>query len=326
MSSRPRFLLGVDAGGTKTEAVLATLDGAAVAESRTGGANHERLGWEGAREALRTATITVLARAAAAPTDVVASAWGLAGLDWPQDERHYRGIVDSLGLAGPDVLMNDAWLALEVPAGGGVSTGTARDAVAVAAGTGLVAVGRGADGRTARTLGVGAGHGEWGSGGDIVRAAAEAVAQQFLGLGPPTALTALVLERSGTSDLHEYLRRVWRLGRPGLLPPDVWDTAAAGDDAAVAIGERAADSYAAAVGAVSGRIGSAEPEVVLSGRVLDPGHPYLHSRVLAALSRRVPGCRARRLGVAPVHGAVHAARRLALGMEPTAGSFAGGHD
>lgn len=213
------LVLGVDAGGTKTDAVLArAADGAMVASVRTGGANHESLGWPGAEAALSAALAAVLESCGAGCSDIVASAWGLAGLDWEADGSLYEDIVDRLGVHGPRAVVNDAWLALEAAE---LATG-----LAVVAGTGMVAVGRAA-GRTARTLGVGAGHGEWGSGGDVVRAAAEAVAQEHLGLGPATALTARALGRSGARDVPEYLRRVWREGRPTLLPPDVWEVAAA---------------------------------------------------------------------------------------------------
>lgn len=289
------LVLGVDAGGTKTDAVLArAADGVVVASVRAGGANHEAMGWPGAEAALSVALAVVLEAAGAGRSDIVASAWGLAGLDWTEDESRYRDILDRLGVGTPRTVVNDAWLALEAAE---LATG-----VAVVAGTGMVAVGR-SNGRTARTLGVGAGHGEWGSGGDVVRAAAEAVAQEYLGLGPPTALTARALCRSGARDVSEYLRQVWREGRPALLPPDVWDVAADGDGAALAVADRAAGSYAAAAASLVGRCGPV-PEVVLAGRVLDPGHALLHGRVAAAFRGCLPGVLVRRLGRPPVDGAV----------------------
>ena len=163
------LVLGVDAGGTKTDAALAdATTGEVVASVRLGPANHEGIGWTAAADALRTSVTAVCAAADVPAAAITASAWGLAGLDWPEDGVRYREIVDSLGLAGPTLVVNDAFLCLElVPPG---------PAVAVVAGTGMVAVARDASGRTARTLGVGAGHGEWGAGGEVVRAAVEAVA------------------------------------------------------------------------------------------------------------------------------------------------------
>lgn len=44
--------------------------------------------------------------------------------------------------------------------------------------------------------------------------------------------------------------------------------------------------------------------LVLSGRVLSPGHPVLHERLLTALAAALPAARPRRLSVAPAAGAV----------------------
>ena len=247
MSSPARLVLGVDAGGTKTDAALAdATTGEVVTTIRLGAANHEGIGWAAAADTMRTAVTTVCAAADVPATAITASAWGLSGLDWAEDGTRYREIVDSLGLAGPALVVNDAFLCLELaPAG---------PAVAVVAGTGVVAVARDGAGRTARTLGVGAGHGEWGSGGDVVRAAVEAVAQAYLDLGPATSLTAAALAASGAADVGEFCRLVWREHRPSLTPADVWDVAARGDEPASAIATRAADSYAAAAASLVRRL------------------------------------------------------------------------
>lgn len=298
------LVLGLDAGGTKTDAMLADLEGRVLASVRTGPANHEKIGWSATRATLGETVALLFERAGASPTRLAAEVWGVAGLDWPEDETAYRAVAEALTPGSMVVVLNDAFLALES------AERTLGDAVAVSAGTGVVAVGRAADGRTARTFGVGAGHGDWGSGGDVVMAAAQRVAEAALGIAPATGLTARALEVSGASSVHEYARLVWREASPALLPPDVWELAQAGDAAAESIAQRAADSYAAAAASVAGQLALTAPEVVLSGRVLDPGHAYLHECVLQALDRRLPGARPRRLGTPPVAGAIHAARRL----------------
>lgn len=83
----------------------------------------------------------------------------------------------------------------------------------------------------------------------------------------------------------------------------------AGDPVAAAIADRVADSMAVAAVAVARRLGLHGCEVRLAGQVLDPGHPVLHDRLVAALAERLPGGRPRRLGRPPVVGAVLAAAR-----------------
>ncbi len=303
------MVVGVDAGGTKTDVLVVAPDGAVLGWVRGAGANHETIGWEGAAERLQDTFAEALRRSGTAPAQVAASAWGIAGLDWPADGARHRGIVAAIGLPGPAVVVNDAFLVLETGERAG-------EGVAVVSGTGAVAVGRGRDGRTARTLGVGAGFGDWGSGGDVVRAAAQAVAQQHMGLGERTALTERALLRSGAPTVDAYCEQVWRRGRTHLLPPDVWEVAASGDAVANAIAERVAGSLAAAAGVVARRLGLEACEVLLAGRVLDPGDPVLHSRLVAALATELPGSRARRLGVPPVVGAARAAARAAGWASP----------
>lgn len=291
----PELLLGVDAGGTKTDALVVTRDGAVIGRARGGPANHEAMGLEAAFGVLAE---TALAALRDCDGTLAASAWGLAGLDWPSDEVAYRGLLDRLELPGPRVVVNDAFVALRagVPQGPGV---------VVNSGTGAVAAGRSATGATFRTLGLGSGFGDWGSGPDIVREAVHAVAVAFLGLGPATALTDRCLARSGAASVEAYLERVSRERRTHLLPPDVWEVAAAGDEVANGIADRVAGSLAAAAGAVTRRLDLVDGfDLVLSGRVLSPGDQVLHDRLITGLAETLPGARPRRLAVAPVTGAV----------------------
>ena len=240
-------ILGVDAGGTKTDALVIDRHGAVLAFVRGGGANHEAIGWARAQEQLRRTVVQALEMAAVTPESIAASGWGLAGLDWPSDEIRHRSIIADLGFPDPALVVNDAFLAL-----------TARPddepGVAVVSGTGVVVVGRSAIGTTTRTLGVGAGRGDWGSGGQIAFAAAKAIAAQHMGLGPETALTELALQRSGVTSVDAYCQQVWRQGRTYLLPPDVWQVAASGDAVAAGIADRVADSLAAGAGVVARRL------------------------------------------------------------------------
>ena len=310
MSFPGRVLLGVDAGGTKTDVLIVGSDATRAASTpvtvlasvRGRAGNHEAIGWAAAQTALGDTLERALCTAGVAPGEVVASAWGVSGLDWPADEAGYRRIIAGLGFGEPTMVANDAYLALELgPAAG--------SGVALVSGTGAVAVGRAPGGEMYRTLGVGAGHGDSGSGGDVVRWAAEAVAQQHMGTGPATALTGRALAAAGVATASDYCEQVWRHGRAHLLPPDVWEVAAAGDPVAAAIADRVADSLAVAAVAVARRLGLHGCEVRLAGRVLDPGHPVLHDRLVAALAERLPGGRPRRLGRPPVVGAVLAAAR-----------------
>jgi len=303
------LLLGVDGGGTKTDVLLATRDGRVVARARSGPSNHEAVGLDGALAALSQGVTACLSAAGAAEGDVVASGWGLSGVDFPPDTLAYGELVDRLGLGGPRVVLNDAYVALRAGSPSGIG-------IAVNSGTGVIAAGRNPGGAVFRTLGVGAGFGDWGSGGDIVRAAVHAVAQEFTGLGPPTALTAGFLARTGAPTPSEFLERWWRRREVVVLTPaDVWEVAEGGDAVAADIAERVAGSLTAAAAAVARRLSMDRPDhdpypVVLAGGVLSPGHPVLRTRLASALVAELPAGRPARLAATPAAGAVMEAARL----------------
>lgn len=313
MTSMGAAVVGVDAGGTKTDVLVVDRSGTVLAHRGGPGCNHEAIGWEVAQTRLHAVVREALDACGVHPDDVAASGWGMSGLDWPDDAARYERMIARLGLAGDRLVVNDAFLALEATSATSVTSAASAAAagIAVVSGTGVVVVGRTPQGRTARTLGVGAGRGDWGSGGDVVRAAVEAVAEEHMGVGPPTALTAAALRCSGASSVDEFCEAVWRRSQTHLLPPDVWDVAASGDEVAQAIADRVADSLAAGAGSVATRLGLDKCRVVLAGRVLDPGHPALHDRVVAALTLVLPGSKPERMGCPPVVAAATAAGRLA---------------
>lgn len=308
------LLLGVDGGGTKTDALLADDAGEVVGRGRAGPSNHEHVGFPQAGSNLVAAVRQALQHAGAAAGDLRASAWGLSGLDWPSDQGGYSAQLAPLLLGGPTVLVNDAFVALRVGAAGGVG-------IVVNSGTGVIAAGRTADGRTFRTLGIGAGFGDWGSGPDIVTEAVHAVAREHVGLGRPTALTTRCLERAGTDAVEQFLEQAWRQQRSGLTPTDVWAVAATGDPVAVDIADRVAASLAGAAGAVARKLGLDAPgtapfDVVLSGGVLAAGDPVLEERMRARLAALVPAGRPVRQRLRPVVGGVLLAADAVGGLTP----------
>ncbi|RME33020.1 MAG: ATPase, partial [Thermoflexia bacterium] len=81
------LFVGVDAGGTHTRALIADERGEVRGAGKAGPGNWEIVGLEGTLAALCQAVGEALAAAGARPEEVAASAFGLAGLDWPSDEE-----------------------------------------------------------------------------------------------------------------------------------------------------------------------------------------------------------------------------------------------
>ncbi len=85
------LLLGADGGNTKTVAVVVTGDGEVLGSGRGGcGDIHNARGPEAAVEEIVRAASAALDAAGAAAADVAATAFSLAGADWPEDFEYLR--------------------------------------------------------------------------------------------------------------------------------------------------------------------------------------------------------------------------------------------
>src|SRR5690348_6162785 len=124
-----RFYLGVDAGGTKTHALITDLNGRIHGAGRAGTGNWESVGLEGAAHSLRQALDGALSSAGLRKDDLCAAGFGLAGMDWPSDEPRLLPVLQRLELPGPRVLVNDAYVALRAGSDAGYG-------IAVISGTG----------------------------------------------------------------------------------------------------------------------------------------------------------------------------------------------
>jgi len=165
-----RFL-GVDGGGTSTEAWLAEPGGRVLGRGTSGPSNAKAVGLEAARRALESAIRAAFDDAGLAPAPVAVACLGLAGFDRPDDRKVLAGWADEARLADRLVLVNDGDLvvAAGTPEGWGVG---------VIAGTGSIAVGRTPDGRTARAGGWGHLIGDEGSAYALVLDALRLVARR----------------------------------------------------------------------------------------------------------------------------------------------------
>ena len=139
-------VLGIDAGGTKTVALLADADGRIVAEGRAGGANLRAHGELEVEKMLHE----VIDQVDATGRDIAPAAvcLGIAGVDREDDGRIIRDIMRRLGFRSNTLIVNDALIALV--AGAGASPG-----VVVVAGTGSIAYGVSQRGVAARAGGWG---------------------------------------------------------------------------------------------------------------------------------------------------------------------------
>ena len=247
------LFLGLDAGATKTAACLCNAEGAIHAFETGPAGNWEAVTVEKAREAFGTTIGAALDAAGAEPAQVAGAVFGVAGVDWPGDEARVTGFVRSLELPSP-VVLNDAFPALRAGAPDNVGCVSC-------AGTGSVTAGRNAAGEAFRTLALGIG--EQGGAIGLLEDALAAVAAEYHGDGPATALTRRLLEAAGVDSVGELFRRAEREQRR-LGPeqaPLVLELADGGDAVAIEIARRAGRRLAETAAGVAARLGLADAAV-----------------------------------------------------------------
>ncbi|MFI5178780.1 MAG: N-acetylglucosamine kinase [Vicinamibacterales bacterium] len=301
------FVLGIDAGGTKTVCQLADEHGRMLAETRGPGANLQAGGELEVEKALHAAIAEALGRDRAIRPAAICC--GMAGVDRPEDTAVIRGILTRIGQRADLLIVNDALIALEAGAPGEAG-------VVIVAGTGSIAYGRDHAGRAARAGGWGHVLGDEGSGYWLGRQALQSVVRAADGRGPSTRLTARVLAHYGVGRAQDLVHQVYYGGtRPAAiaaLGAVVQAAAEEGDAIAQQIVETGAMELAAAAVSVATRLGLDACPIVLSGGMFR-GVPRLQASVTRRLAQALPRASVQRLTVEPAQGAVHLALALAAG-------------
>jgi N-acetylglucosamine kinase-like BadF-type ATPase len=239
-----RWFLGVDGGQSSTAALIGDESGRVVGVGHAGPCNHVSTAESHARfrDAIGGAVRAASAAAGLTEDRFAAACVGLSG--GPEDKD---ALVRELISAEHYRITNDAVIALL-----GATAG--EPGVIAIAGTGSIAYGRNAEGRTARAGGWGYVFGDEGGAFDLVRQAVRAALRKEEGWGHATALREALLEATGASNMNELLHRFYTpaypRGRIASYATLVDESARNGDAAARDILHNAAQSlatYAAAV-------------------------------------------------------------------------------
>lgn len=300
MPEKRRLYLGIDAGATKTHALIADPEGHVWGGGLAGPGNWEGVGLDGAYETYARALGQALAQAGAEVHELCGGGYALAGLDFPSDEVRLMPVVQRLGAAGPQVLVNDTYGALRA----GTSHGCG---VVIIAGTGTTVAGCNRRGDRFRTFGEGEFLGDLGGAGDIVMLALRAVAQAYTGRGQPTMLSDRLVQHYGLCEPLELIEKICRgeVEPPhAAMAPLVFETAEAGDAVAQQVIRYAGGELGANALAIARRLGLLdEPfDLVLAGGVFRSQSPILLDAVLEPVRACAPEVQPVLLHTAPVAG------------------------
>lgn len=295
-----RYFFGVDTGATKSHGLIADEYGRAVGFAQAGPGNHEGVGYEGVKQALRSLLAEATTSAGIGPDQLTGAGFGIAGYDWPSERAATLEAIGTLNLRCPLELVNDTIVGLVAGAEQGWG-------VALVAGTSNNCRGRDRSHREGRVMGMGSFYGENGGSGELVMRAVQAVVREWSCRGPATLLTPRFVQRAGARDAADLIEGlsegVYRLGAGEA--PQVFAAAREGDAVAIEVIRWAAEELGSLAVGVIRQLDLAHErfDVVLVGSLYSGG-PLLTEPLAAVICAEAPGARLVRLSAPPVVGAV----------------------
>lgn len=302
------YVLGIDAGGTKTVCQLADERGTVIAESRSTGANLQAVGELQVEKVLHHVMEEAIGDRPIVPDAICL---GIAGVDRPDDAEVVTGIMKRIGYKARVLVVNDALVALEAGA-------PRQPGVVIISGTGSISYGRNASGMAARSGGWGYVLGDEGSGYWIGRAALRAVLREADQRGKETALTPLLLNHFGVDRpqglIHEVYHSNLKPSAIGALAQCVQQAFAQGDEVAIGILRGAANELEASAMSVArrlGLVGQSFPFILAGG--IFKAVPWLNDELSRRLAIVSPGSTVNLLDREPATGAVLLALQEARG-------------
>ena len=280
--------LGIDAGGTKTFALIGDHEGHILGFGRGGTGNYEGYGVPAAKAEIERAVQGALHSAGLRIDQIAGVGLGIAGADVPEDYVMLeREIFTPILGAIPREFRNDSM--------GGLRGGTKEPfGIVIACGTGCVCAGVNRAGEETRVGGISEDFGDKVSGTGIGRAGLRVVWREYDGVVPHTRLTDLFLARSGCADLEAFFYKMYRneMTHADLEPmaPLVFDAACEGDHEACNILIESGEYLGEMVCAAARKLGMCQDNfnVVMAGSVFKGSSPLLADAMTTRIHRECP--------------------------------------
>jgi len=288
------LILGVDGGNSKTDVVVANLEGDLFDRVRGPGNNAHAVGAEATVAFLGGLVERHLADAPASR-----GVFYLCGVDIPSDRATLAAALEREPWVERATVDNDVFALLRA----GTDAG---DAVAVVCGAGINCAGRSSAGGVARYPSLGWETGDWGGSVLLGREVLFHAARAEDGRGEPTALRDIVAGHFGLSvpEVGEAVRygRI-PATRLGELAPAVVAAAEAGDPVAHQLVDRLAEEVVLMAVRALADLELAGATILLGGGMLRGGAGLLYDEVVARLAERAPAAKPIAVTAPPVLGA-----------------------
>ncbi len=298
-----RYVLGIDAGGTKTQCAVADETGKILGEGFGGEANYQTCGIEFAVASLQTAVDAALKEAKLAMADLSYGVFGMAGADGPDDfavlNPAVAGIMGKIGFE----VVHDGWIGFR-------SADVGTMGVASICGTGAAHSGRNSKGEKWVLRNLDYVTGSIGGGHDVMEKALHYAFRSEEGTWEKSMLEEEVPAVFGVSNLDEVctILKYDRMTKAQefQLPVLVFDLARKGDAVCRWIIESLGEEEGRYAAAIVRRLGMEKEEVpaVLIGSLFRTGEPLLIDAYMREIRKAAPNAYPVIPKAAPVKGAV----------------------
>lgn len=299
-----RYVLGVDAGSSKTHALLLDEMGCVLGFGHAGTGNHQVNGLTAAASEIERASKEALAQSVLLPPAIELGCFCLAGADFPEDYVLLQEVLDALHLTQKVLIKKDTLAGLR-------SGLTQPWGVVVICGSGFNSAARAPDGREIVNPGIGplSGDPHVGGGGSLGWEVIRVIMRAWDGRGQPTLLTSLVLDAFHSPSAEAlmralYLQKIDRR-RVGELVPLLFEAAEAGDEVARTVLTQLGTEVGVTANALIRRLEleSLAVEVILAGSVFKGKGSLLPETVANVIHTLAPSARLVRPPYEPVVGA-----------------------
>lgn len=305
MAQIKKYFLGIDVGSSKTHALIVDESGQCIGFGKSGGGNHQGVGYEGTEHVMRESFDGALIMSGVEKAHISGAGFGVAGYDFPSDREGHLKAISGLGLTCPVEVVNDGVNGLLAGATRGIG-------VNVTAGSSNNARGRNQNGTEGRIVGNGSSFGEQGGAIEIVQHGLQMVNHAWIKRIPPTALTLIYInavDAKNEMDLMEGLSSE-RYHLFPFLAMQVLEAARAGDEAAQNVVRWAGEELGWLAVSVARQIEmqNDDVDIIQSGSVFNAG-AIITEPMRNVVLKHCPRAKLIRLDGPPVVGAV------ILGME-----------
>jgi N-acetylglucosamine kinase-like BadF-type ATPase len=300
-----KYFLGLDVGGTKTHALIATETGQVIGFGDAGGGNPEGIGYNLLKRVLLKAATKAFKQSGIKPEQISGAGFGIAGFDWPSQRANMLQAIGALNIHAPLEVVNDALVGLLAGASDGWG-------IAVVAGTGCNCWGWYSQRNVGRMTGEGIMMGEGAGAVELVFKAIQAISRAWSLRGPETCLTQVFTQLAGCQTVEELLEGLTtsRIEIDASAAPLIFEAAEMGDEVArnliISAGQELGDLVNGVIRQL--KFQDLEFEVIKTGSTFN-GSPLLTESMATVIHSLAPKAIIKRLEAPPVTGGV------LLGME-----------